>query len=299
MRKLFLVVLSVIIMLVLTSCGTANLDQDKSAEINYGDSVGLYANSERESDDTASFEEKENTQETTSNEITQDRMIIHTAQMYIKVKSLADSQSKLEEKIDKYGGYLVESNINQTDDTDASGNMTVRIPAKHFKAFLADTDDIAAEVVEKNISGQDVTEEYVDLSSRLTSKRVVEKRLIAFMEEAEKTSDLLTISADLAEVQEEIEVIIGKMNYLDNQADFSTVHIHMSEANVTVPEIDSSKLNTWENTKKQFMTSVNTILTAGSSLVVFFIGNIPMIALILLALVIVYIFVRRKRKSEM
>lgn len=295
MRKQFLVVLSLIIMLVLTSCGTANLDQDKSAETNYGDSVNLYSNSETESDDAASFEKKENIQETISNEIPQDRMIIHTAQMYINVKNLADSQGKLEEKVDKYDGYVVESSINQTDDRDASGNMTVRIPAKHFKPFLADTDDIAAEVVEKNISGQDVTEEYVDLSSRLASKKVVEKRLITFMEEAEKTSDLLTISADLAEIQEEIEVIVGKMNYLDNQADFSTVHIHMSEANVTVPEIDSSKLNTWENTKKQFMTSVNTILAAGSSFVVFFIGNIPMIALILLAVAIVYVFVRKKR----
>lgn len=57
--------------------------------------------------------------------------------------------------------------------------------------------------MDSSITGQDVTEEYIDLESRLKSKQAVESRLLSFMEQAEKTEDLLAISKDLAKVQEE------------------------------------------------------------------------------------------------
>lgn len=53
----------------------------------------------------------------------------------------------------------------------------------------------------------------------------MEKRLISFMEQADKTENLLDISADLADVQEEIEQNTGRMNYLKNKADLATVTI--------------------------------------------------------------------------
>ena len=63
-----------------------------------------------------------------------------------------------------------------------------------FKPFYRIQKKLAAEVLERNVTGQDVTEEYVDLESRLKSKRAVEKRLLEFMDDAEKTDDLLKIS---------------------------------------------------------------------------------------------------------
>ncbi|NBJ71147.1 MULTISPECIES: DUF4349 domain-containing protein [Clostridia] len=74
----------------------------------------------------------------------------------------------------------------------------------------------------------------MDLESWLHSKKVVEKRLLAFIEQAAKTEDLLNISADLAKVQEEIEQITGRMNYLQNKADLATVHIEVRENDVSL-----------------------------------------------------------------
>src|SRR5690625_5078504 len=152
--------------------------------------------------------------------------------------------------------------------------MTARIPEKHFQTFLNDTEEEAAEVLARNVSGQDVTEQYVDLESRLKSKRAVEERLLKFMTDAEKTEDLLKISKDLATVQEDVEVIVGKMNYLENQSAYSTIEISMHENRIVVPGLDNNDLDTWEKTKKQLATSLNFLLTAGSGLIVFFIGNL-------------------------
>src|SRR5690625_5206716 len=114
------------------------------------------------------------------------------------------------------------------------------------------------------------------------------------MEDAKKTEDLLKISKDLATVQEDIEVIVGKMKYLENQSAFSTIEISMHEDRVVIPELDNQDLNPWEKTKKQLATSLDFLLSAGSSLVVFFIGNLPVILILLIIGAVIYFKIKKR-----
>ena len=210
-----------------------------------------------------------------SEEATNNKMIILQAELHVNVKNLEEAQLNIENRVNEYGGYIVQSNVYRESDERASGTITVRIPEEHFLTFLKDAEEQAAEILRRHKTGQDVTEQYVDLQSRVKSKRAVEERLIEFMSNAEKTEDLLKISSDLAKIQEEIELIVGKMNYLENQTSFSTIDISMYENRVIIPGIDSTDLDTWEKTKKQLATSTNFLLSAGSGLIVFLIGNLP------------------------
>lgn len=230
-------------------------------------------------------------------EITTNRMIIHQAQLQVNVKNLEKTQQKIEQTVNKYGGYIVESNVYRENENHVSGRIIVRIPEKNFQSFLIDAEGEAADILERNVTGQDVTEQYVDLQSRVKSKRVVEARLLEFMSNAQKTEDLLKISADLATIQEEIEMIVGKMNYLENQTAFSTIEIAMYENRVIVPGVDGKDLDTWAKTKKQFATSTNFLLAAGSGLIVLIIGNIPVILIFSLVGVGIYFVIKRKRKN--
>lgn len=252
-----------------------------------------------------SFEEEKSTAaaegETSAeapSEVNTERMIIHKAIIRTNVKELAKAQSNIEQKVKKYGGYIVESNVYQEDDQRSSGNIIVRIPEKHFETFLSDAEEEASKVLERNVTGQDVTEQYVDLASRIKSKRVVEERLLAFMSAAEKTEDLLKISSDLAKVQEEIEVTVGKMKYLENQTSFATIELTMYENRVIVPGLDSEELNTWEKTKKQFVTSMNGLLAAGSAIIVFFIGNMPVLIILGVISSTVYWIIKRRKRNK-
>lgn len=227
----------------------------------------------------------------------QNQMVIYQADLQLRVKKFDQTFRTLEEKVIKYGGYITESNVSKEGNEQVSGSIKIRIPQKQFQAFLHDAESQAAEVLQRNITGQDVTEEYVDLDSRLKSKRVVEERLTTFMKSAVKTEDLLKISADLAVVQEEIEAIEGKMKFLENQTSLSTVNITLFEKKVVIPTIDKDKLNTWEKTKKQFMKSINMLLVGLSGLVVFIIGNLPVLAILLL-LGILFVFIYRRKKNK-
>lgn len=304
-RQLELMIILILILL-MTACGSSNSNQSQDKD----NGPDTYSKSSSSDNDSYSYgdgemqmsmvDEEQSSFESSNmeNNSTTERMIIHQANLYINVKDLAMTQLTLEDKAKRYGGYVIESTVNRIEDKYLTGNMTIRIPEEHFHTFLTDTEEMAADVVERYITGQDVTEDYVDLTSRVKSKRVVEERLISFMEDATKTNDLLTISNDLAQIQEEIELIVGKMNYLENQASYSTIEISMSEEKVVIPEIDSSKLDTWEKTKKQLTTSVNVLLSAGSGLIIFFVGNIPIILLLALIGLVIFVIIRRQVKKK-
>lgn len=228
--------------------------------------------------------------------MTDERKVIHQAQLELKVKNLEKAQMKIENKAAEYGGYVVESNVYREDEELVEGTITVRVPEAHFQDFLTDSEGEASKVVRRNVTGQDVTEQYVDLKARLKSKRAVEERLLAFMKDAEKTEDLLKISSDLAVVQEEIEQLTGQMKYLENQTSYSTVTITLSQDRIVVPGIDNKELNTWERTKKQLATSANLLLKAGSGIIVFIIGNLPILIILGGAGVVVHWVIKRRGK---
>ena len=290
-KAVFLLLLAGLLVL-MASCSSGESKADVQMEKNSSTSHDI-ATVERESNSkTEELADKQ------SEGIPTNRMIIHRAELQLNVKNLEKAQLTIEKKVSEYGGYIVESNVFRESEESISGQLTVRIPEKHFQKFLTETEGQAAEVLKRNVTGEDITEQYIDLESRMKSKRTVEERLLEFMGNAEKTEDLLKISSDLSKVQEEIELIVGKLKYLENQTSFSTIQIAMYENRVVVPEVDSKNLDTWEKTKKQLATSTNLIFSTGSGLIVFFFGNLPVLILLLLVGIGIYFIVKRTRKPN-
>ncbi|MGP4066049.1 DUF4349 domain-containing protein [Oceanobacillus sp. M65] len=228
----------------------------------------------------------------------EERKIIYTANLRLEVKEYQQAVDEIESQVADFNGYIVDSSTyGSSEESSTSGHITARIPQERFREFIQLVEEGAGKLLESNVSGQDVTEEYVDLESRLKSKRVVEERLLSFMEKAEKTEDLLTISSDLAKVQEEIEQVTGRMNYLRNKADLATVQIDIEENNVNITGMSEDDLNTWERTKQQFLKSINTILAVLSGLFVFIAGNLPILIPLGVIALVVWLVVKRKRST--
>lgn len=302
MRKKILFILLSSLLVLLGACSASEMHTESSedkamAPESESEIVSNEVGTEGESEESANETSSDESQKAAPAAAVQ-RMIIHKAILSVNVKELDKAQSNIQKKVEQYGGYIVESNVYQEDDQTSSGTMIVRVPEENFEKFLLEAEGEAAKVLERNVTGQDVTEQYVDLESRVRSKRAVEERLLDFMSKAQKTEDLLRISEDLAQVQEEIEVMVGKMKYLENQTSFSTIEISMYENRVVVPEIDSKELNTWEKTKKQFATSTNSLLSAASAFIVFFIGNLPVLLLLSVIAFVVYWFIKRRLQKK-
>lgn len=228
-----------------------------------------------------------------------DRMVIYQGEIEIEVTDYHEAANAIKEETGQRGGYVVESSFHEDDSGRVSGSLVIRVPQQYFHSFLNYVAESEGKVLHQSTSGNDVTEEFVDLESRLASKRIVEERLLGFMENANSTDNLLKISNDLAQVQEEIEQIVGRMNYIENQVDLSTLTILIQERRVEVTSFqDENSLNTWGQSKQMFVHTINFVLKAASKLIVFFVGLSPILIPILCILGAVFMWRRKKKKTS-
>jgi major membrane immunogen (membrane-anchored lipoprotein) len=265
-----------------------SMNEQEKMDMAVGDSENAEQINENSTKEKNTFSSKET-----------DRKIIYNAHLSVRVKSFKESVKEIQNQVNETGGYIVSSHTyGGAEGEPLNGEITARIPQEHFHEFLDTVERGSIKVHERSVSGKDVTEEFIDLESRLKSKKVVEARLLEFMEKAEKTEDLLRISDDLAKVQGEIEQITGRMNYLQNKADLATVTINISESKINVPSIKEDDLNTWERTKKLFMESVNFILSALSGIFVFIAGSLPILLILAAIGLITFRLYKRKMKKK-
>lgn len=265
---------------------------------------GCSSNGESKSEIKSSSKNDEMTSNNISNDKnfedkieTQDRLIINRADVYVEVKKLEDFSNTIESQLKKVKGYIVNKSysIDELEES-KSGTIELRIPREAFHNFL---DGLPKQkntkVTNQQVVGEDVTEEYVDIASRLKAKEAVEDRLYQFMKQATKTKELLDISKELGEVQAEIESMKGRMEFLANQSDLSTITIMITENNLNKNAINPESLNTWEKTKHAFTQSIQGILQFFSSIIVFLFGRSPYLLLILIIVVCISFIFRRFR----
>jgi len=111
------------------------------------------------------------------------------------------------------------------------------VPAEKFQEFLTRSRAVAARVASETTSGQDVTEEFIDLEARIRTERALEAQYLEILKDAKSVKDALEVHAHLAEVREQIEKAEGRHRFLENQTQLSTVKFSICKF---VPEIRTS-----------------------------------------------------------
>ncbi|WP_273832226.1 DUF4349 domain-containing protein [Guptibacillus sedimenti] len=229
-------------------------------------------------------------------ELQQERKVIFNATLSLSVEDLTLAINEIKESTKVFEGYVVEENT-FSEENAYIGSMTIRIPQSQFDAYLRKVETLAKGEPQKSITSKDVTENYVDLSSRLKAKEAVQQRLESFLNEATKTDDLLAISNELSRVQEEVEQLKGQINYLDNQSDYSTVTISLEQTKRPVPSIGERDFKTLSEAKHLFITTSNSLLAFFSKTIVLLIGLSPiLLPLLIIGLFLLYRF--RKKTSK-
>ncbi|MFQ5408583.1 MAG: DUF4349 domain-containing protein [Anaerolineales bacterium] len=173
-----------------------------------------------------------------------ERLVIYNANLALVVDDPVDSLERISALATDMGGFVVTSNLYESSyrvgDTyrpTHEANITIRVPAERLDEALDALKGLAVEVDSESISGQDVTQEYTDLASRLRNLETAEAQLTEIMDGARKTEDVLAVYNQLVEVQGQIEVIKGQMQYFEQSARLSSVSIQLIP-NVATEPID-------------------------------------------------------------
>ncbi|PKV52725.1 uncharacterized protein DUF4349 [Aquimarina sp. MAR_2010_214] len=183
----------------------------------------------------ASIESEEKTEEVTlldsdrlktkKNNVDTTLKIIKNANCRIKVKDVEEATLLARKIALKYQGYISDERFTNTNYT-KENRFTIRIPQDQFDTVLDSVCGLAEFVDYKNISTVNVTEEYIDITSRLKTKLDVKERYETILRTRAKTvEDILKTEEKLSLLQEEIEAAQGRLKYLSNKVSYSTVQV--------------------------------------------------------------------------
>ena len=151
----------------------------------------------------------------------QERKLIKTGSISLEVEQLASAEEAVLAWCQSFGGYVASSFNHET-----NAAFTVRIPAAHFDAAMAAAGNLGR-VRSRNVSTQDVSEQFYDLQTRLDTRKILRDRLQAYLAQAKNMEDLLHIERELNSTLTEIESMEGRMRRLSNQIDYSTITVDL------------------------------------------------------------------------
>ena len=240
--------------------------------------------------------------DTGSSAIPENRKWIVTVFLSAETEDLDAMTAALDERITALGGYVEDQNIYNGSAYASrryrSANLTVRIPAEDVDQFTKEVSGIANIISqEKNL--EDITLNYVSTESRVTALQTEEARLLELMAKAETMSDLLEIEQRLTDVRYELENVTTRLRTYDNQIDYATIYLDISEVQEYTPVEDPSL---WERITKGVQDSLEGLGESLQDLLVGVIVALPFLVvyggMILVIVLIVRKLIKRKPKGK-
>jgi hypothetical protein len=208
--------------------------------------------------------------------------VIQTASVTLSVPS-----NEFEDVVDRartiatgFGGFVVGSSASQGPDQRlVRGALVLRIPERSYAQAMRSLAALGR-VEARDESGQDVSQEFVDLEARARHLEAVERQLLGLLDEADTVASALAVQSELNNVQLELEQVRGRLRYLDDQVSFATISLAIHERQAALEDDDEPAwgiVGAWRTAAHGFVTVVGWILVAAATIA-------PVVLLLVLAL---------------
>jgi DNA repair exonuclease SbcCD ATPase subunit len=157
-----------------------------------------------------------------------DTKIITSANLNMEVENLEKFEAELKTLLSQFKANV--SNQNRNDyDRRLESNFTIRVPSSSFDELFEALKPLAKRIENQSLNLQDVTEQFIDVESRIKNRKVLEERYRELLKQAKNVNDILTIERQLNQIRSEIESQEGRLKYLNDQVDMSTIQLNAFE----------------------------------------------------------------------
>lgn len=230
-----------------------------------------------------------------------DRKIIFYGNIEARTKNYEEDLKTINAKLKEYGGYQQDVSESGTKPQDwreqgRTASMVVRIPSKHFDAFMNVLKGLG-ETVSTSVRGEDVSVQYFDTETRLKTLRIRETRLQELLKEAKGLEDIIELERELANVSYEIQSLESTLRDYDSLIDYSTVTINLYEVN-QIESVQPSKQSLGDRISTAFYSVMNALSDFGEGLLIFLVGGSPILIPLAAIAVVTIVLVKRHRKRK-
>ena len=242
----------------LAGCGGSSSEKyESSASADTGNyyeySDDVYATTEEMAVEEAPAEENTAAE---AGEVQDNRKLIKNVDMNVETEDFEKLIANVESKINTLGGYAENKKIGGRSYNSEAGNryasITARIPSDRLEEFVSAVAK-QSNVTSKNESVNDVTLQYVDMEAHRDSLRTEQERLNELLAQAEDLETIIALEERLTEVRYQLESYESQLRSMDNQVDYSTVYLYISEVERLTPQAEKSP---WEKMRVGFAESV-------------------------------------------
>ena len=223
-----------LLLVVLTSCSSERfaMPGQSAQKTNEGPNAREQAKKEQATTNQVSLKQAGDSQSMAE---AMNRKIIRNAELTLEVTNPQDVQHKIFSIAESLGGFVVTSESKQRQTSDGAKQETevtlvIRVPAAQFGAAMDQVRGAGNRVVQEKITGEDVTEEFIDLEARIKTQKALEDQFLEIMKRANKVEDALGVERQIAEVRTEIEKLEGRKRFLENRASLSTITVSLQTA---------------------------------------------------------------------
>jgi len=230
MRHLFLLSL-----LFLTLCGCSKSQEPDSRDVKIA-AVQLPPKAEAYNDEAVQSAPPPPAQKE-KQEIEQ--KIIKQANLRFETDNLENTFNQIKKAIKTNNGNILNDTEGKNYDN-VNRVLVIKVPSQNFDRFIDEVSKGVSYFDEKQISAEDVTAQFIDLTSRLKKKKKLEERYLKILKKANKVSEILEIEQQISTIREEIEAKEGQLKYLESRVSESTITIEFYK---TVAEKEGVKIS--------------------------------------------------------
>ncbi len=233
----------------------------------------------------------------------EERMIIWTGDISLVVKDAGESLEQVEAIAKDLGGYVVNSS-SWYQEEQLRARLTIRVPAGEFDTALVRLKDLAITVESRNVSTQDVSEEYTDLDSRLRNLEATETELLELLTEVRertgKAEDVLAVHRELSNIRGQIEQVKGRMQYLEKMTAMATINIELTPDVLARPIVVAGwqPSGTAANALRTLVRTLQFIVDAALWLIIYILPTLVVIAIPFCILWLIWRRWKRRRKVD-
>lgn len=273
--------------------GFDSYEQAKGAESVQADDTAMY---EEEADSVGASAESNggNEEADISKQVAASgKKIIKTYRYSYDTEKFEEAYQYLREQVSAHNGYISSSEMYGTDLRQLS--LTARIPVDQCDAFVSQLGSLGT-VVSQSESAEDVTLQYNDTESRITSLKTEQQRINELLKEADSLETIIALEERLTDVRYELENYQSQKNLYDDLIAYCTVNISLSEVSYEVPVDDST---VFSRMKSGFITSLRDIGHGLINFIVWLVAAAPYLIIWGLVIFVIYRIIRKMiRKSK-
>lgn len=188
--------------------------------------------------------------------------IVRDGTVSVGVADFDDGFARFTRAAERLGGTMLET-TRATADGATSGAVTVRVPAEHYDALLRTVSEVG-EVREQRVTSDDVSAEFVDLEARLRHNEAQERFHLSLLDDAEDVEDAVAVQQRVADIQQTIEQIRGRLRFLEERTRFSRLTVELFEAGAQGPPGAQRGLSSyWRTATDALVAALGTLLVVG------------------------------------